>query len=896
MAQCIDNLPSERVRVFISSAQSQENGFAWGDVRRRIKDSLKSCVYLNPFIIEDEASATPSNQFFQRQVERADVIVILVKGEVRTGTATEYALAAKLKKPLLVYFINDDNPNLDVVKLKKDIQSVDRCTYHPVESFDNIESIIRNDLMNEIVRAFQDKYFVYLFDDEKSVSTEIPTISSLGIPSKTEIERFGSCYNYLFDLLNMSYFKKTVKQTEFHEFGCSLLSWLVNGKWEVRDELLIDFISKCADIFANTNWLLKRWNAILNYFSGDIEKALGFEEQSLAIVREDNESDWLINNILIDCRNIEGEIARLNKQFLVNSEFQNELSAQKTTVYLPVLDRYLNNIYESVEKDEFREETATPYTQLLGSSMSNAITDLANYIFVAAIYGSLTHLLISRRIFSYILSRYSKIHDDPSLMFLTLKQYVLAGNAKDFKLYLDSTWDDQYSYIASQADEIWQLTDYVPVSYKETMKLSVFAALGLYFSDDVFMNASEYILAYSNSVSGNNSESYFEALLANLQRLDPEQIICTIIPIIAEKRFNMGNKLSHIILYIDLKKVSENTLQDLSDVLTLQLPYIVNNNGDPQMIAALVDRSSTIFGQLETIEGNGLLGLQELLYKINRGSGDWCSVIKEEIDSAHIQFKKNSEKGVFYGFAYDPYSMISNIVRKERNNSEIDNIIINDFIPLAIDVLNSEAAIQTKEQCVACLCEVLSAFSERNIELPISVKQALQRVDVEKEADIFLSDTRRALKIRVLMAQIITGIADERDLLRWCIDFDSFDVKEKIVIVDCLEKYLYHKKGDLNSIDSLVVSIVLQCHSASHRDIRRLAVRCLAYLVSSDYYDIAIVELNKAAYDSSDYVRNTLLNICKGDILPVELTNGLISILCNDANYSIRHVAEELKG
>ena len=159
MTQCTDFLPSERVRVFISSAQSQENGFAWTDVRRKIKDALKSCVYFNPFIIEDEASATPSNQFFQRQVERADVVVILVKGEVRKGTAIEYELAAKLKKPLLVYFIDDDTPNVDVDKLKDDIESGDKCTYHRVSSFESIELIVRSDLINEIVRTFQDKYY-----------------------------------------------------------------------------------------------------------------------------------------------------------------------------------------------------------------------------------------------------------------------------------------------------------------------------------------------------------------------------------------------------------------------------------------------------------------------------------------------------------------------------------------------------------------------------------------------------------------------------------------------------------------------------------------------------------------------------------------------------------------
>ena len=57
-------IPSERLRVFISSAQSDEGLFAWSDVRRKIKDKLKECIYLNPFIIEDVASVTPSNQLF----------------------------------------------------------------------------------------------------------------------------------------------------------------------------------------------------------------------------------------------------------------------------------------------------------------------------------------------------------------------------------------------------------------------------------------------------------------------------------------------------------------------------------------------------------------------------------------------------------------------------------------------------------------------------------------------------------------------------------------------------------------------------------------------------------------------------------------------------------------
>ena len=61
-------IPDERLRVFISSAQSNEGGFAWSEVRRRIKDHLKECPYLNPFIIEDDASPMQSEQRYQSQL------------------------------------------------------------------------------------------------------------------------------------------------------------------------------------------------------------------------------------------------------------------------------------------------------------------------------------------------------------------------------------------------------------------------------------------------------------------------------------------------------------------------------------------------------------------------------------------------------------------------------------------------------------------------------------------------------------------------------------------------------------------------------------------------------------------------------------------------------------
>ena len=56
----------------------------------------------------------------------------------------EYAQATKWKKPLLIYFLKDDQPDLDVIKLKRELQTTDYCTYREVDNFDNSGNDITN--------------------------------------------------------------------------------------------------------------------------------------------------------------------------------------------------------------------------------------------------------------------------------------------------------------------------------------------------------------------------------------------------------------------------------------------------------------------------------------------------------------------------------------------------------------------------------------------------------------------------------------------------------------------------------------------------------------------------------------------------------------------------------
>ena len=579
-------LPSERLRVFISSAQSNEGGFAWSEVRRRIKDYLSQCVYLNPFIIEDIASSTPSTQLFQRQVERADVIVLLVKGEVRKGTATEYALASKLKKPLFVYFLEVDNPSLDVTKLKKDIQSNDRCTYHPVSSFDNIEHCIRNDVIEDVIRTFQDKYYSSIVDETDTGFLPPENLSEGRIPSKNDIAQFENAIDFLSDFLGIRRLKNKNDEHKENSFGYKLLNWIVNGDYQLKDEELATFIEESAGMFSGADWLYKRWDAIKYYHFGEIDKALDAEVSALKCAKTAKEPSWIINNILIDCRNLEAEIGNRDRTFTFGKH-QEELSNQKFLVCLPVLDRYLNEIYEQIDKDEFRVKTATPNTELIGTGISTALKNYTNYVFSAAIYGSNTHLILARIILSQIMRSYSEITDNSEFAFIALKELLLVGDVKNYKLYINNAWNEIYSAVTASADNLWKLTEQAPIVKGDSIKLAVIETLGQYFTDTVFEEVESFLFNFSDSVYWGNAERYFETILAVLFRMKPRLVLKAIIPIISDKRYQLGSKLSRILMYLEYSDIEKQTLIDLKDVLIVRLPDIIRNNGDPQLIAVL---------------------------------------------------------------------------------------------------------------------------------------------------------------------------------------------------------------------------------------------------------------------------------------------------------------------
>lgn len=709
----IDEIPDESLRIFISSAQSNEGIFVWSEVRRRIKDYLKECPYLSPFIIEDVASPVKSEQLYQLQLLRADLVVLLVKGEVRKGTATEYALATKYKKPMLIYFLDDGSmKELSAVELKRDVQAKDYCTYYSTPSFDEIEKVVRKHVIETLICSFQFKAMEDKLVDTGSEMLALPKEvqpSEHSVPTKTAIGLFSSSYGHIFDLLGIPQVKsgEPDEPSALHDLGVAALDWLVKGQGVISDASILAMIEHVSNLYSETDWLTRRWDAIRHEMADDIDGALKAENQALSLARTANMPPWIIANILIDCRNIENQIFARDQKYFVSGDGQKELDRLDTIVYLPVLDRYLGNVYSALAKETAKFKMAKPGTLFMGTNIGGIINDVENYFFTAMLYGSYSHMLIARDLLAKVLYQYDDLTGKEPLLFECVKLLILHANAKDFQKTVEHRWDDLYLSVASGADELWYLTDKVCVSFRDSMKRAVLTKLGMYMSDDCFAQAEAYLKNTCSSVYWGVSEDYFECLYRNINRLNPTIVTEILTEIIREQHFHMGGKLANILLLLSLGDVPVELQKALCEALKDKLTYIVSNGGQPQFIAALVMQNREVFEILAKLPNNGLHGTELLFYEINTGSGDWSGVVIDQIDTARRQFEANKDPGVYHGFFEKPYGTIKNAIRNHYS-AEMAGIITEKLIPLCIEVLSSQAPADVKDECIDCLCDVLA--------------------------------------------------------------------------------------------------------------------------------------------------------------------------------------------
>lgn len=887
--------PQHRLKVFISSAQNEENGFDWEKVRRKIKDKLSKCPYLSPYIIEDDTSEISSTQLFISQVEQSDLIVLLVKGELRKGTEKEFIASKQYKKPILIYFFKDENPSVDVTKLKKEIENTDYCTYCGcLDSFDRIEEKVLHDIIENTISYYKFKHVDVDLTQNETAVLDLPEVSPFAnfVPVKSALGFFKSCYETIYELMGLGQMSRQqeVETCEFHDLGNQLLRWLILGE-RIRDtERLASFIEKGKEIFPGTGWLVKRWDAIKWFLNDDIAAALRTEEEALDVAKKENTPEWIQHEILIDCRNLEN----IKNHGNIYGKHQEELDVMTSFVYFPVADRLLEQTYNKIIQEEIRINTLPRNTLSLGNNFREAVNDFENYFFIAVMYGSYTHLIISRRILAQITYKYGNLFSDDALRFISISLYLLNGEVKEFKNILSEQWDSVYSRIVVNSDRLYQLTDRVGCGARDSAKQVFLSKLGLYLSDESFYSAEKYLIEFAPVITWENAETYFDCIIPLMQRLDHYKIFKAVLPIIIEGRFNLGRSICHFLFGLELEKIPDPDLIELCDALNKKLQIIMERNGEPQLIAYLMKQRPDIFQPLYNNPKNGLVGIQKSYYELNVGEKDWCDLLDSLISNAQVQYNTNKSKNSFAGFMTNPFSEIAGIV-ENHFSSEIARKVTENYFPICIAILSNEVSLPFKSQCIYSLCRIVARYSESGYGMPSELKTAIEQCEIQDDSllILFTSETADTVKQSLKFLKVLAGGESLNTLFKL---FYGYPHKEKCDRLSLAEGvFALLKQNAEIARDMMILSLVLQFCEDGDYVIRIKGMKCLSVAYAATDNRMAKEQMMAFTLDPSAEVRNMLLDVCTATSFPnEELTDGILATLMKDANFAINKRAKEL--
>lgn len=140
---------------------------------------------------------------------------------------------------------------------------------------------------------------------------------------------FSECKNYLWERLGFppqNNGKRIISLTT-SELGISLIDW-ITGKSKFPWNILQSASTQLYD-FNSEPWINDRVNAIKSYLIDyDIDKTLFLLNKSKNLAIESNADHWVVNDILVDIRNV--EYAKMNEECIYfESLAQKEINSSK---------------------------------------------------------------------------------------------------------------------------------------------------------------------------------------------------------------------------------------------------------------------------------------------------------------------------------------------------------------------------------------------------------------------------------------------------------------------------------------------------------------------------------------------------------------------------------------
>lgn len=884
-----------KINIFISSSMKNAGTFNWHEKRKELKKSINNKFgnLCDVTLIEDYSTPNPSNQEMENYVANSDIVVMLLKGDIRIGTYQEFNYTKKYQKKLFLFLLNSKRNTKEYKKFIEQIENDDTFTYKRIENDNHLCDDVCSSIENDIIQEYHGSYVEHI----KYSYNDIGIFNNDSLPKKEYLSYFSDSIKYAVELLGIRNIylndnDKNEKKSKLLEFGNKAAKLFLGGEFEINENDISKLLKYTKGMYKNNSFLRYRWLAIKERYYGNCKTALMYEEKALKTARDKKLDRWLIDDILIDCRNLELDVHLKDKEDL-KFKYQTELNNNNYIVHLPAADRFLSMSIEKVIDQEFKLDTSSYSTIHFNTNISEAVTEIINYFYIAVLYGSNTHINKSRTVLAKLLYKYSKLYDGnvDDLVYRSLDLFILSSDYRKYVDFLNSEWDKVYRKVSENPLEYWNTVLKSDPVYLTTNKIIIAKYIGPYLNDRDFKLCLNSILLDENAFNNANIQYLSKTLIANSSRLNQNKIVEICINVLNNKQYILARDIAKLLLHVNYEDVSKKRKNELCKAINNNICYLRNDTETYALIAVLMNSDNKLFADLKK-HLSKINRINSVAYKVNRINVNWKKCLYDLIEISKKIFETNRTKGVISSSGYNPFLLISDIFCKHSFKSW--STILNEFFNFAFYSVGESYSLEYKQECLESLCDIISFCNKRDYKISNEILCLIKNIDCNSIVDTgeLSIATAKSCKFYLRTIKMILNIENTDLLQEWCGIYSELCENERIVLAKCIKNYIKSTKIK----DKLSFVLLDLMSNDKSFIIRKEAIDSIVNLLNSGTNERYLNKLYSYSIDSSPNVRGYLIDKCINiEIKNANIRKSISRRLINDRNYIIRKKAYRIQ-
>lgn len=910
----------QKVRIFISSKCDSEGAddLKYGVMRKSLALLLEKTGLCQVFVFENGTATSRRLEYsYMDPLTDADLVIIIVDNQDGISKATMgEIIRAKAHNKKCIYIFCDQRKR-KMTELQKQIQN-DRSAqrYIIVHEFSDIPQAVYNAVIADIVDIYNSYCrgriaYAEESNDEANLNDEkiIYSGNAMSNVSKEYIKGFQYTKYIVQNEAGLAWEDEPDKDEK--DENCARLLGQIIGCASAKTpnfEMIKENIKK-LHVGEIQHLVLMRYDAVAAYFRGEPKICLDKLEKCIEWCAEHRDiPKWLMNDVAIDLRNIQIEIDRENDVIRRDMQGQKILDQDNELLYYPIIDRITSEYYADITKHMFNNLVKPSYVFNLGGA-DYAIKKACNIFLVAYFYGSITHMIMIRKIlYEYLMTISLETKEHRTFLF-TVRLLLMEHDEKALKQFLYAYGENTNNFNESDISYLFMGMENQPMRVEALLaRIFLLKYFGYYFSDEQFKAEEEFLIKRTMECVESKYalnlliKPMLEAISENKYRFSSSKCLDFIFCIFKfEKKryYDDAFKCLCNFRYDSLNIEEQKHLQDFL-IASLENEDIKKNCNKVFEAAQTMRQNENIpHDNLDAAVRESSLRFYEDTYLLNvkkHNNDDYWKYTKQYIDMIESDTECNGKNGVYSYSTCNPYRTIENIITNGSARYDSAQMkIITECIRGALFASNQ--TIEAKTDAIELLC-VIQGTHPRNRRIKTLGAELFARwnevIDAKK---LFYENGygRENLELNFNLLQLILKNVNEIEFIHNIVQIQNSEIASKKIALSTIERLLNYKILTFESEEAgrSLVQYAMSSSYDENYEIRFWAMVVLTRLLDGTYRQLCLERLVEMI-DQEPYQNKVgMLSRLEKDDLEDQKIRYIFDKGKSDAHYWVRMVAEK---